>query len=161
MTAAKKVEVCVCVYVITIMKVKKACQAMWRSCHCVNPFNILLSFLPTWRLYEHLSLEKVVPFHTNVLWCNCAVIYCFWYELGKTWTYDVAVFVCVPISSFERADQFSRNLVWTLCHWRPPQRRTYLEVTDNNMADAQIFGGRSAGAILSPLSCACYKISEK
>jgi hypothetical protein len=61
------------------------------------------------------------------------------------------VFLCPSISGFEYGDWSQQNLIWTSCHWMPPQCKSLLIpcISNNNMADMRT---RNTGASLPLLT---------
>jgi len=41
------------------------------------------------------------------------------------------LYVMFHVANFELGERFSRNLVWTLCHWRVSQTRTSWPIFTN------------------------------
>jgi len=57
--------------------------------------------------------------------------------------------------TFEPVDQFSWNLIWTLCHWRPPEPYTFQFPTigKNSMVGTLTY---EMGAMVAPLNKAFW-----
>jgi hypothetical protein len=54
---------------------------------------------------------------------------------SKTYTVLITMLSVHPLSTFEPFDRFLRNFIWTLLHWRPPQRSVlFLEFCNFDMA---------------------------
>jgi hypothetical protein len=94
-----------------------------------------------------ISLNDVCDEIKNIKFRKCVVLHrilAYLKEKGKLMRSPCCLCVCLsvgaPISTFRPIGWLSWNVVWTLCHWRPPQLRTFYfhTVGSNSMTNARI-----------------------